>query len=281
MAQYPLLSGDHPINVTSGFSELNYFDRLKLKANVLLCKLSIQYRNSGEAYPLDLYWHKLWESSLTTIENEDQTGELSLEEWKTLTSTSIHSLDELDQFYQTVADELGVDILGFRWNQGISYSKKWLRTDDHYWITIIRNPLDRACSSKKTHSWSWAESLRSTLSYFEHLEAMRDHPRVHILYYEDLVADGVSELKDVYDTLDTSLTDVNTDSLRGQDGEQYRAESADLVDEHGTHKVGEPTNELYTKSINRYEEEMPQSVLKKFRQKLSTVPLLERYDMGQ
>jgi hypothetical protein len=279
MGEFPLLDRNHPIEVTDGSLTSRVGSRAKIRfRNTVLAAAG---RNLGFTSPwtLKLEWERLRDDTLSAIEAENQTGTLALGEWERLLATRPTRLPELDELYTALAEELGSSVLGFRWNQGLSYIRKWRRSPDHYWITILRNPLDRACSAKKTHSWTWADSLESTVKYCTNLSRVASEDRVHVLYYEDLIEDPAEELLAVFDMLDQDISrdELVLDELYGQDGEQYWAESADLVDEHGTHKVGVQTTQLYTSSIHRFKEEMPETQIERFRRELAGVPFLNRY----
>ena len=39
--------------------------------------------------------------------------------------------------------------------------------DNYLWISLVRNPLDRACSSWKKHGWSFDDSIENNVSFAE------------------------------------------------------------------------------------------------------------------
>lgn len=279
MAQFPLLDRNHPIEVVDGSPTSTVSSRAKIRFRNTVLAAAGRHLGYTPPWTLKLEWERLRNQTLSTIEAENQVGEVTLGEWDRLLAVRPTRLAELDELYTGLVEELGSSVLGFRWNQGLSYIRKWLRSPDHYWITILRNPLDRACSAKKTHSWSWADSLESTVQYCTNLSRVAADDRVHVLYYEDLIENPAEELLAVFDMLDQDISrdELVLDELYGQDGEQYRAESADLVDEHGTHKVGEQTTQLYTSSIHRFKEEMPETQIERYRRELAGVPFLDRY----
>jgi len=178
-----------------------------------------------------------------------------------------------DDMYNDICKYLDKDLIAIRWNQGISYIHHWLARPEHYWIAMIRNPMDRACSSRKTHGWSWKDSLLSSIGFIEKLEQVQD--KVHIVYYEDLITNTSIELKKVFDYVGYDPGSLNL-NLIGSDGKDYVPQGANNKDKNNDHKIGNPSNEIYNKVVGRHRQEMPSAVKKNF-QMLRTYPLLMRY----
>ena len=226
---------------------------------------------------LTLSWNRLKEQTLNAIERRQQTGSLSLEQWVDFLALNPTSLDQLDLLYQNLAQKLDAAVLGFRWNQGLSLVHNWLRNKEHYWIALVRNPLDRACSSIKTHQVSWEDSLLNSVKYYSMLTQVMHHPRVHVIYYEDLIVHAASLMSQLLEWLEIPVGIIQLEELVTQEGKPYRNESADQIQVHGTHKVGEAFDGIYTKAANRYLVEMPADVVEHYRHHLGAIPVLHRY----
>ena len=128
-----------------------------------------------------------------------------------------------------MAAKLNVQVLGLRWNQGLSWFPVWNRRESHKWIAVIRDPVARAISAKKSHGWTETESFLAAQSYAEKIDVLSVSRNFRLVYFEDLIADPVGQLGSVMEFLGLDPTDLTLD-LVGQDGGPYRVESSDLVD---------------------------------------------------
>jgi len=219
------------------------------------------------------------QKSLQVIEKNEQYSELSHEEWKAVFQEPVTSFADIDALYQRLAQHTRAEILCFRWNQALPYIERWLRNPDHYWVSIVRNPLSRAASHFKSHGISWDESLEYSSSFarLTKFAIERKLSRYHVLNYEDLVANPLAELTRIVEFLDHSTATLNIDSIRGQDGKQYKSETVDNIDNRGSHKNGMPTQGFYTHAIDRYKKEMPPAVIREFEDRLSREAIYQRY----
>ena len=128
--------------------------------------------------------------SLKQLERPRLNLGYSIEEWQAMIPKDSQNLQDL---YIGMANSLDVDVLGFRWNQNISYAPVWLdRSEDNYWLVSIRNPLDRTVSNMKTHSWNFQGCYDVTMKYSENLTKLKKiyGDRVIIVKYEEIVRDS-------------------------------------------------------------------------------------------
>ena len=66
-----------------------------------------------------------------------------------------------ENLYQNIAESVNAKLISFRWNQQSFYASNWLsRSQNHYWLSIIRNPYDRIYSNIKTHGWDFTRASK-------------------------------------------------------------------------------------------------------------------------
>lgn len=224
-----------------------------------------------------LNWDELKANTRNTIHKEKQCYPISYEEWDSILATGVDSISKLDEVYESVLHKSDVDVLVFRWNQAWPYQHCWTSRPLHKWITIIRNPMDRACSSFQTHGWPWEESLATTIAYAKYLESVASNNNVHIMYYEDLVASPEKELSSLFNFLGHTPQKLNLEKLVGQDGKPYTPQSSKNIEKTGNHKEGAPSNDIYNNAVGRYASEMPQEIINKFRHSLAENPFYKRF----
>ncbi|WP_305984996.1 hypothetical protein, partial [Roseibium sp. MMSF_3544] len=157
-ACFPLLRPKDQVRIVNDFSP-NYKVSLGKIDQTPLARLFTR--------KLELSLSRLRSQTLTRIKRKDQTDRLSLSRWEEMCDfSSIKSFDDLDERYQSIATELDVDVLAFRWNQGYPYIDKFLRNPNHYWISVVRHPLTRAHSDFKTFGESYELDIRYTENFF-------------------------------------------------------------------------------------------------------------------
>jgi hypothetical protein len=218
----------------------------------------------------------LKENTLKSICADGQFDRLTMREWKNVLERKLANINGLDALYQQLAGKFDIDVLAFRWNQGMPYVHKWLRNPNHYWVAVIRNPLDRALSAHKSHRWNIEDSIENTEKYITGLENTHWCKNLYIVYYEDLVKKPYEVFQELCEFLGIKI-DVSLDTLYGQDGSSYRSESSRLVERGKSHKEGEAYSGIYTKSINRYLTEFDDVTIARFKDRLQEHQLLARY----
>lgn len=225
---------------------------------------------------LTFYSETFRQKTIATLKQEKQFGSISLDEWISLLSKPINSFNDLDKLYLSIKKLEGSDVLAFRWNQGLSYINKWVSRPDHKWIAMIRNPMDRACSSQTIWKQDFSDHLSDSIAYYDKLTSLGDRVDA-IVYYEDLVTQPIEQIRLLAKTLGIPSRTLKIDSLLHQDGSPYRNESAALVATDGTHKKGRKFEGFYTNRIGIYESEMSAEWISIFKERLSEYLLLERY----
>ena len=225
---------------------------------------------------LEIDWHKMQTYMLKKLGSQ-KFSQTDINLFKKILAGRPGSVTELDEKYQQLAQSLEARILCFRWNQGLPYYKKWLRNPNHYWLAIVRNPMSRACSARKSHNWTWEQSIECSKWFAKNLERAVQHPKVSLTYYEDLVADAQGEIKKLFNFLEYEPDYIELENLVGQDGLAYRSETVDNIQDGKSHKDGKVTKGIYAKAVERYKEEMPDDILDHFTKELSDYKIYRRY----
>ena len=141
---------------------------------------------------------------------------------------------------------------------------------------MVRNPMDRALSAFKIWNKHPEMLLREAEVFYKKLNQVAD--RVDCLvYYEDLVRRPEQELWRVMGALGLSDSKVQLSDIRNQNGQEYRPESAVLVDTTGNHKVGTSFEGLYEDRIDIYKTQMSSNGFNVFKNTLSGIEILKRY----
>lgn len=170
--------------------------------------------------------HSLREQTLAVVKSRHQYDPMNESTWRSLTLRKPTTFSELDHLYQDVAASSQSEVLAFRWNQGISWISAFLRNRNHYWISIVRHPLNRAISDKI----AFKESLTSGLRFGDNygfILSNHPHPRHQIVYFEDLIAKPKEVCQEIFSFLGLPRQEINL-QLRNQNGEPFRVESSDL-----------------------------------------------------
>jgi len=195
---------------------------------------------------------RLFSQTMQRLDARNQYNELSKSVLLDLMKTrQIDSFAALDGLYDDLALILGVQVLGFRWNQGLSWFPVWDRRQNHKWISVIRDPVARAISANKSHGWDLKESLLAAQIYAEKLNILSYSQNLRTVYFEDLISDPRGQLVDLMQFLGAE-TDELTLELIGQDGAPYRVESSSLIDKGMSHLSGEPFRGFNKNTVNKY-----------------------------
>lgn len=273
LAQLPLLRADHPLIVRAGTQKLvldNPPARKAVSDKVAWLRLKL-------GLPVTLNSRYLLSSSFERARSLRQTALFDEEGWRECLDRPIRNLADLDKLYQDICAAKGLRVLGLRWNQGLFYAPKWLRRPEHYWCTIVRNPLDRAASAKLTHNWPFEKSLASSLAYAKKITLMQGHKNFRCVYYEDLVLDPAGTLNALFEWLGHPLGAVELDEVRGQHGEPYRSETAELTSQTGDHRAGKDYDGVYKSAVGRHVNVVPPDIAAEMVSKLSASPIYSRY----
>lgn len=194
--------------------------------------------SGSRAQPLRLNPRRLMSNTQKRVRRKAQYGQISPAAWSSLVrlGRKARSLKDLDTLYQKAAGIAGVDVLSFRWNQGSFWINKFLRREDHFWISVVRHPVARALSAKTTFSWALHDSIAYSKVFAENLGAVRN-PRHLIVHFEDLLNRPWPLLGEILRWLGHSVEFMEHDLVKPS-GNPYRIESSDIVTSLGSHLQG-------------------------------------------
>ncbi len=204
-----------------------------------------------------------------------------IEEWRDLVPENSQSLQNL---YTGMANSLDVDVLGFRWNQNLSYAPIWLdRSDNNYWLVSIRNPLDRTVSNMKTHSWEFQDCYDITMKYSQNLTKLKElyEDRVIFVKYEDTIRDPKKSVQQIMKKLDHQVDEINTHNLIGADGKEYRSQGWRVKSKRGDHRIGSKFEGMYTKSVGQYSKHLTKHQINLFKESLKESQIFGDYFIGE
>jgi len=236
----------------------------------------IIYFLSGPKKDYTLNYPLLIQNTLDVLNRRGQYDLLDKEAWESMLSVPIESFDSLDNLYQNIASKVDSQILAFRWNQGLAYINNWLRNPNHYWVSVIRNPMDRALSSFKAFNQSYDDSVECTKSHAQKLEKVSKNCRHYIIYYEDLILNPEEEIRKLFEFFGQEDMEVNF-SLKGQSGDPYKIETSDLISEGKKHTEGIEYKGFDVGMLNKYKSEMDEATIRKFSLVIDSFSMLERY----
>lgn len=232
--------------------------------------------------------------SLNYIIKYKQFYHLNEESWEAIIMRAKTPLDlyaRIDSAFQVQQK----DLFFYRWNQCLAFAKHWFaRGDDFKWICVIRNPLDRACSSSQKHDWSFEDSLKNTVSFSEKIFIiLRDMAlsgvelglselsgrQFQLVYYEDLVSEPEKTLKSIYGNIGENLTDINLTKIIGSNGKIFMPQTSE--NKHGEkidgYVTGKEFSGFYDNKIGRYKRECSKETYEAFKSKLIKFPFYQRY----
>ena len=202
-------------------------------------------------------------------------------EWKKILNIEFTNYDLL---YDNIAKEFNSDLIGFRWNQNLFYAPRWLsRSKQHYWVVVVRNPLDRTVSNLKTHNWTFNDCVKLSQELDRKFWILKErYPnRLLLIYYEDLVSDTKNEMQSFFSKINFQIDQINTENLIGANNQPYRNQGWRVKKEKQDHRKGSKFVTFYNSSINQYEAHLSVNQITELKSKLSGLKLFKRYFNGE
>ena len=202
----------------------------------------------------ELNLEKFKNESFSYIEDYSQYYGLSKDEWKSIIFDA-STTQEIRKNMEIAFPD--VELFCYRWNQASCYFYEWIRKgDDYLWVSMIRNPLDRATSSFQKHRWSVQDSLMNTLSFCEKIQSIKNNNRFHLIYYEKLAEFPEETIKKLYRFFNCEISKVNLKEVKGSNGQDFIPQSSTIQDvstkKDGYLTQAEKYKGVYTKQINRH-----------------------------
>ena len=205
-----------------------------------------------QAAEIDL--KKFKEESLSQIIDYAQYYGLSKDEWRSI----IFDADSPESVRENIEKAFPeVDVFCYRWNQSLFYFYQWQnKGENHLWLSMIRNPLDRAISSFEKHRWEYEDSLINTIAFLDKAEIAKQSSQFKTFYYEDLVENGKEQIKKMYDFFGVELNGINLTDIKGSNGEDFIPQSSKIKNvnekKDGYLTDAEKFSGLYKSGIDRY-----------------------------
>tara|TARA_Y100001937_G_scaffold32893_2_gene46903 strand:- start:12324 stop:13190 length:867 start_codon:yes stop_codon:yes gene_type:complete len=192
--------------------------------------------------------------SLSYINDYAQYYGLSKDSWRSIIYDASSTKDIRKNMEEAFPD---VEVFCYRWNQALCYFYEWIeKGEDYLWVSMIRNPLDRAVSSMQKHGWSFEDSLNSTLSFCEKLKSVKNNEKFYLIRYESLANLPEKEMQDIYSFFSVNLSSINLNDIKGSNGEHFIPQSSTIKDtttkKDGYLTEAEKFNGVYTNQINRH-----------------------------
>ena len=206
----------------------------------------------------DIDFEKFQNESLSQILDYSQYWGLDEEGWRSIIFDASNP-DEVRNNIEKAFPE--IEIFCYRWNQALCYFPEWIKNGDNFlWLSMIRNPLDRAVSSFEKHKWQFEDSLKNTMSFLEKLQHAKESDKFRLFYYEDLVENPEKTIADMYSFFEVDIPNINLIDIKGSNGEDFIPQSS-LIENVYTKKDGYLTdaakfNGLYKSGMNRYKRDM-------------------------
>jgi len=229
----------------------------------------------------NLDFKKFKEESLCQIKDFAQDYGLKESEWENIILNSKNVEEIRKKIEEAFSD---TDFICYRWNQCLWYFYEWVsRGEDFLWLTMIRNPLDRACSSWKKHRWSIKQSLENTMHFAHKIQNVSNHKNFHLIYYEDLVENPHKTLKEIYSFFGVEISNINLTEIKGSNGKDFIPQSSDIKDvykkEDGYLANAKKFSGIYSNKIGRHknEEYIDDVTYEAYKKFLSEFKEYERY----
>lgn len=224
---------------------------------------------------------KFKNESFSQIVDFSQYYGLSKDEWRSIifdASSPENIRENIEQAFPEI------ELFCYRWNQGLCYFNNWVdKGQDYLWLSMIRNPLDRAISSFEKHGWTYEDSLKNTVTFLQKAEMIKQHNQFGLFYYEDLIEKQKTIVSEMYDFFGVTIENIDLTNIKGSNGKAFVPQSStnkNTIKKDGYH-VGEKFTGLYKKGINRHmQSSMDDAIKDMFANTLIDSPLVGKYFDG-
>ena len=203
----------------------------------------------------DIDFEKFQNESLSQILDYSQYWGLDEEGWRSIIFDASNP-DEVRNNIEKAFPE--IEIFCYRWNQALCYFPEWIKNGDNFlWLSMIRNPLDRAVSSFEKHRWQFEESLKNTVRFGDKLQKAKLSNKFYLAYYEDLVESPQKIIRGIYAFFDLEIKNINLTDIKGSNGKDFIPQSSEIKNVYkksdGYLVEAEKYQGIYKKQINRYQ----------------------------
>lgn len=121
----------------------------------------------------------------------------------------IQGADDLDNLYQDLAEVIGCTALAHRTTALTSYARSFLsRSNNHYWIEIVRDPFDRAVSSRKGHAQCLTQSFLQSKWQRDQIGKIVSDNFI-LIRYEDVCSDPRGSVENICNRIGINCQSFN------------------------------------------------------------------------
>lgn len=125
----------------------------------------------------------------------------------------IENFEDIDSIYQSIGNVIGCNFLAHRTTALTSYARYFLsRSSKHFWIEVVRNPFDRAVSSRKGHAQCLTQSFMQSKWQRDHLGKISDD-RLIIINYEDVCIDPLGVVRSIFEKMGYNCRDISVNPI--------------------------------------------------------------------
>tara|TARA_R110000824_G_scaffold193811_2_gene376203 strand:- start:4417 stop:5412 length:996 start_codon:yes stop_codon:yes gene_type:complete len=206
--------------------------------------------------PINLEKYK--SDSIGYIFDYNQRYGIGEDEWRSIIIEAESESDIRKNLEKSFND---ADFFCYRWNQSSFYFNQWVdRGPDYLWVSMIRNPMDRACSSFQKHKWNLDDSLNNTKRFARKMEKIKNHKQFHLISYEDLISQPEIEIKKLYSFFGHDLENINLENIIGSNGNKFKPQASAIKDvyskEDGYLSASKEFSGFYKTQTGRYQTDM-------------------------
>jgi len=159
------------------------------------------------------------------------------------------SFEDFDRLAMEFSRQHNLTALASRITGCTPYVQSFLdRSDRHYWIEVVRDPMARFYSAKRGHLVLPEDSFRLSRWQLELIESI-EHPRLQVIAYEDLVRDPEKVLRLVMKMIGNEDEEIICTPMT-PDGGTFYGNSSDNENVFNQDRTRTP---IYTSSISAYE----------------------------
>ena len=220
--------------------------------------------------------NQLKDNSKAYLHSERLNGGKSIEQWNKILDEKHSNVNDL---HKSIASSYNSQVLGFRWNQQIFYSRIWLeRSPNNFWLTIVRNPYDRIYSNMKTHNWPFEYALNVTKNYDESYRILKQKYKNFILInYEDLILRTDDVVRFLTKKLSLPHFRVSANNLLGANYKIYRSQGHRAGKDGKSRIHGEQCKEFYTSSMNQGKQFLEDQQIQQISNEIEALEYFNKY----
>jgi len=163
-----------------------------------------------------------------------------------------NKLDDFLEKYLNFASSNNLEVLATRITGILPYADYLLnKSDNVFWIEVVRNPVDRYYSAKRSHTVSPLDSFLQSSMQEQYIKKVEDNKNFILVKYEDIVEDPENILKKIYSRLNVDLKEFNLYGIT-PDSNVFYGNSSDNGKKN-LFRQEKKKEKIYKKNINMYD----------------------------